>query len=275
MVNSIERVRELANREHEAEQGKASADEAWRTAWWELTLELASIEDRGSQVIEAKRAAADSLGQSVERMGRRRSAGRKVDHMGAGPYVINMVPPELAMEWTHAGRPLDGQAIPYLANYEGSKRDLLREMAAEDGVEVRAGQRTAQDYAEPQTVEERAERVRKDLADPNVRSEVARQHVNETRERISSHGLYDMPPAPEFEETKGYLAALGLTSQARWMLRKSADSLADFALSDEQRSALSDRADSLDRALEAFRQVIATGDVDDALRRLLAEEDAR
>jgi hypothetical protein len=59
------------------------------------------------------------------------------------------------------------------------------------------------------------------------------------------------------------------------MLRKSADSLADFALSDEQRSALSDRADSLDRALEAFRQVIATGDVDDALRRLLAEEDAR
>lgn len=276
----VERIAALARTERDAESRQELSKIAWRRAWWELTISLGSVEDTPRAILsQAYDLACDITGQSRGRMSARRSVGAKVKDLQAG---MGNVPPETAMEWVLAGRNLDGEGVAQLTRYdrEGlSKRDVLRIIADEDQTEVRASMRTAQDYADTaaqvRRAVERDPAIAREVAQsPAVRREVDSQRVEHARRSFADAGLSPQRPNAGHAETVKDMRALDLTAQARQALRAATDALADKGLDEEMRSALSDRADSIERALIAFRQAIS-GDVDEALARLLEEEDAR
>jgi hypothetical protein len=160
-------IETAALQEAAAEQTRATAEAAWRRAWWETTLALAEpAEPDKRAVMDALDTAQRILGQSRSWLARRRAAGRHFSILEDAQ--IWALPPRLAVEYTDAhGDP--AQAVEYLTAAEAQGASL-RDVAADLGTQPKSWLRENEQDQRPVT----AEQIRAALADQALADEVFR-----------------------------------------------------------------------------------------------------
>lgn len=288
MATTINKVRELASREHLAEGIRNRAEASWRIAWWDTTLALAAVESvpgGDGAVGEALAAAADVLGQSRRWMGARRFTGLRVDLALTlkEQSKIKTVPPRLAVEYARSNQVIDEAAVDALlaAERDGvSIRDLAREQGTQPTSWQREGERTV---PEP-TPERRQEIAREEIArDPGIVKGVLAGNRDLEREVVQDanvRGVQRMRDAgirPNEEldaEEQPFASAVSATALMQGVqrnLRAAIIAVRDVRLEPEDQALLLSYRDTTERLLTAFGQSL-TGDIDAELARLLNED---
>jgi preprotein translocase subunit SecD len=277
VATTINRVRELADREHMAETIRNRADANWRAAWWDLTLALSDVAGGDGQVKAAVRAAAEELGQSTKWLYRRRETGLRVNLDQLEGDKIHRLPPRLAVEWTG---PIDAEAADTLlaAEQNGvSIRDLAREQGTQPTSWQREGERTV---PEP-TPERRQEIAREEMTrnptiirdvlrdDPAVRRTVQVQQNEDARRHLHDAGIRpNTELAREEAAFGGVIEAMSAMLAAQRNLQIAIRGVRKATLETEDRRLLLSYHDTTERLLKAFGQSL-TGDIDAELVDLL------
>lgn len=281
MAITINRVRELAGREHLAEGIRDRANENWRKAWWDLTIALADVPE--GEVNKACEAAATELGQTKNRMKTRRRVGQAVTPNGRG--CLEAAPPTLAVQWVLQGHRLDEAALQHLidAEREGlSLRELVQQLAEGAGKEAPGWTRPV---GEP-TPDRREQIVREELmANPKIVDEVSRapavrRAVDEQRQAEAVQGVQRMRdagirPDTELEQEQApfnaAMVAITAMGAVQRSLRTAVRAIRDVNLEDEDRAILLGYRDGTEGLLKAFGQALV-GDIDAELARLLDQD---
>jgi hypothetical protein len=278
VATTINRVRELAGREHMAETIRDRADANWRAAWWDLTLALSDVPAGDGDVTRAVTVAAKELGQTTKWLRRRRETGLRVDLSQLEGEKIHRLPPRLSVEW--AG-PIDGDAADALL---AAERDgvSLRDLARQQGTQPVSWQREAE-RAGP-TPAQRQEIAREEIArDPEIIKAVLREQPEVEREVVRDAGVRGVErmraagirPNEELdreeESTFPAITAVSLMQGVQRNLRAAIHAIRDATLDPEDQAILLGYHDSTERLLRAFGQAL-TGDIDAELARLLEQD---